>query len=238
MAKKEGIPPDEVRCRRTDGRQWRCTRRVVDGKKLCNIHYLQGRRRQLKQKVPESLKLERKSRKIRKDSEKIRANKVASRSLRTGKMGPVKKEKRCVSEVLDDALRKMKLKRGDLHLELIREFLKRQVEKKKKNEAGDSEWNGETELTRELPYGVMAISQKNSDNVDGFEGVDVKIGSISVSGLHPLRSFRSKNIEPLPMGTMQVAFFDFLYLKHFVFCPAILFQFSAGLNLCNTSCFQ
>ncbi|KAL3522153.1 hypothetical protein ACH5RR_014987 [Cinchona calisaya] len=200
MVKKEEIPPDEFRCRRTDGRQWRCTRRVVDGKKLCHIHYLQGRRRQLKQKVPESLKLERKSKKIKKkDGERIRV---------PSKMAAAKKrQKRCVSEVLDEALRRMKLKRGDLHLELIREFLKRQVEKKKerKENEEESELNGETELTRVLPYGVMAISCKNGDNnACGDEGVDVKIGVNLGFGLNSWRSFRSKNIEPLPISTMQV----------------------------------
>ncbi|XP_071934979.1 lysine-specific demethylase JMJ28-like isoform X3 [Coffea arabica] len=216
MAKKEDIPPDEVRCRRTDGRQWRCTRKVVEGKKLCHIHYLQGRRRQLKQKVPESLKLERKSKKIsKKDGEKIRACSSRSSSRRIVKMALAaavkkKQKKRCVSEVLDEALRRMKLKRGDLHLELIREFLKRQVEKKrlkKKNEEEEereNEWSGETELTRELPNGIMAISQKNSDNAGGHDAVDVKIGENSCSGWNTQRGFRSKNIEPVPLSTMQV----------------------------------
>lgn len=216
MAKKEDIPPDEIRCRRTDGRQWRCTRKVVEGKKLCHIHYLQGRRRQLKQKVPESLKLERKSKKIgKKGAEKIRVCPSRSSSRRIVKMAvaaAVKKKhkKRCVSEVLDEALRRMKLKRGDLHLELIREFLKRQVEKKRlkkeeeEEEEKENEWSGEAELTRELPNGIMAISQKSSDNAGGHDGLDVKIGENSCSGWNIQRSFRSKNIEPVPMSTMQV----------------------------------
>ncbi|XP_027154799.1 lysine-specific demethylase JMJ25 isoform X2 [Coffea eugenioides] len=247
MAKKEDIPPDEVRCRRTDGRQWRCTRKVVEGKKLCHIHYLQGRRRQLKQKVPESLKLERKSKKIsKKDGEKIRACSSRSSSRRIVKMALAaavkkKQKKRCVSEVLDEALRRMKLKRGDLHLELIREFLKRQVEKKrlkKKNEEEEereNEWSGETELTRELPNGIMAISQKNSDNAGGHDAVDVKIGENSCSGWNTQRGFRSKNIEPVPLSTMQVVavevqdlksliLFSHLFLVHFQlnWCTSIL----------------
>ncbi|KAL3519627.1 hypothetical protein ACH5RR_017776 [Cinchona calisaya] len=215
MAKKEEIPPDEFRCRRTDGRQWRCTRRVEDGRKLCHIHYLQGRRRQLKQKVPESLKLERKSKKICKDDgEKIRACSSRSSSRRIAKMAAAalkkkkQQKKRCVSEVLDEALRRMKLKRGDLHLELIKEFLKRQVKKKrlKRRNGEENEGSGgEAELTRELPHGEMAILQKNLDNAGGdHEGVDVKIGENSGLELNAQRSFRSKNIEPIPVSTMQV----------------------------------
>ncbi|XP_073264793.1 lysine-specific demethylase JMJ28 [Populus alba] len=52
--------PDNLRCKRTDGRQWRCNRRVMDDKKLCEIHHLQGRHRQYRRKVPETLKLQRK----------------------------------------------------------------------------------------------------------------------------------------------------------------------------------
>ncbi|CAI9087646.1 OLC1v1021776C7 [Oldenlandia corymbosa var. corymbosa] len=204
MPKKEEIPPDEFRCRRTDGRQWRCSRRVVDGKKLCHIHYLQGRRRQLRQKVPDSLKIERKSKKICKDGGKVRVSGILSSSRSSSSKIESAKKRKNLSEVLDEALRKMKLKRGDLHLELIRAFLKRQVEKKKMKNEEDTECAGETELTRELPNGVMAISQKNADNVDGFDGIDVKIGSNSVSKLRSVRNFRSKNIEPLPISTMQV----------------------------------
>lgn len=197
-------PPEEFRCKRTDGRQWRCKRRAMDGKTLCDIHYLQGKHRQHKQKVPESLKLERNASKKREDS-----NGESSRRVpKLAKKRTVAAEKRRrtgMSEALDEALKKMNLKRGDLHLELIRVFLKRQVEKKKEREFKESSVEDET---RVLPCGVMAISQSNSGllGVQENDGLDVKIGGDSNADSLLQRHFRSKNIEPLPISTMQVGF--------------------------------
>lgn len=207
MAEREELP-DELRCNWTDGWQWRCNRRVTDGKKLCEIHYLQGRHRQHKEKVPDSLKLERKSKKPRNQEslhqiQEIRAkrsDKTPNPAQKSSKKG---KRKRTidVSEALDEALKKMKLKRGDLQLELIREFLKRQVEEKKERQL---QRESEGDLLRELPYGVMAISQLQSPQNFGNAGgsCNVKLGSVSNSLTR--RCFRSKNIEPLPICTMQI----------------------------------
>ncbi|KAI3466625.1 hypothetical protein Pfo_023288 [Paulownia fortunei] len=197
-------PPEELRCKRTDGRQWRCKRQAMDGKTLCDIHYLQGKHRQHKQKVPDSLKLERTVTKKRENS-----NGESSRRVSKMTKMPVavavaeKRRRRCVSETLDEALKRMKLKRGDLHLELIRVFLKRQVEKKKEKELKENAIGDET---RELPYGVMAISQSPSSlqKFRGNDGLDVKIGVDSYGNSFLQRHFRSKNMEPLPIGTMQV----------------------------------
>ncbi|KAA8519899.1 hypothetical protein F0562_014191 [Nyssa sinensis] len=120
--------PDDLRCHRTDGRQWRCTRRVMDDKKLCELHYLQGRHRQHKQKVPISLKLKRKRNKKQNRDYEVQNNEIRARKReKISKTATRAKRRRSVdvSEALDKALKKMKLKRGDLHLELIREFLKR-----------------------------------------------------------------------------------------------------------------
>ncbi|KAK7327985.1 hypothetical protein VNO77_22079 [Canavalia gladiata] len=126
---------EHLRCSRTDGRQWRCRRRAMENLKLCEIHYLQGRHRQYKEKVPESLKLQRK----RKNDDvvgKIRA-----------------KKKRKSAEAL--VARKKQL-------ELIRMVMEREVEKKKRKESQlqlqlhlQSEGD---ELGQELPNGVMAIA--------------------------------------------------------------------------------
>ncbi|CAO2842744.1 unnamed protein product, partial [Amaranthus hypochondriacus] len=48
---------EELRCKRTDGRGWRCKRRVLEGKTLCEIHYEQGRLRQQRITVPDELKI-------------------------------------------------------------------------------------------------------------------------------------------------------------------------------------
>lgn len=199
MAKKEALP-DNLRCNRTDGRQWRCNRPVLEDKKLCEIHYLQGRHRQHKQKVPDSLKLERKPNKPR--NQEIGANKPKNQEFGEKKKGKkIAKRKRSMGEALDETLKKMKLKRGDLQLEMIREFLKRQVEKKKGRELEEREKDKE-DLMRELPNGLMAITPSLSpQKLDNAAPYNVKLGLNSQQ-----RRFRSKNIEPIPISTMQVVF--------------------------------
>ncbi|GFY91787.1 protein B160 [Actinidia rufa] len=202
MDEEEALP-DHLRCKRTDGRQWRCSRRVMEGKKLCEVHHLQGRHRQHKEKVPDSLKLQRK-----KPRSQIQESEPQIRSRKREKEGESqeirvrKREKVGVSEALDEALRKMKLKRGDLQLELIRVFLERQVEKKKERELRKRS-ERETEVMKELPYGVMeispALSQQNLSNAGALCNVKVGFDSSCV----PRRCFRSKNIEPIPISTMQ-----------------------------------
>ncbi|XP_021902247.1 lysine-specific demethylase JMJ25 isoform X3 [Carica papaya] len=210
---------DDLRCKRTDGRQWRCNRRVMDGKKLCELHHLQGRHRQVREKVPESLKMVRKNRRmpnvesVGEINGETRAQRASSRLVRLAKSV---KRKRVIgeSEALDEAVRKMKLKRGDLQLELIRMVLKREVEKRKKlkgkkkkkkkkqsnsNEDGDG---CEEELTRVLPNGVMAISSSSPHFGNAGSSCDIKIGAEPVAVRR--RCFRSKNIEPSPVGTLQV----------------------------------
>ncbi|GMI93364.1 hypothetical protein like AT4G21430 [Hibiscus trionum] len=223
---EEGATPDHLRCNRTDGRQWRCKRRVMEGKKLCELHHIQGRHRQKKQKVPDSMKMQREKRKkkaFEKNKLEIRANLL--------KLARPMKRKRVIggepeaSEALDEAVRKMKLKRGDLPLELIRMVLKREAEKNKKkrkeSECSDFDEEERGDLMRELPNGLMAISSSNPnfDNAGSCSCSGSASGSGSVSGscinvkvgetetntvAITRRRFRSKNIEPLPVGTVQV----------------------------------
>ncbi|KAL6990934.1 hypothetical protein U1Q18_009055, partial [Sarracenia purpurea var. burkii] len=200
--KEDKALPDDLRCKRTDGRQWRCRRRVMENKKLCEIHHLQGRHRQHKEKVPESLKIKRK--KHNQDSE-LQNQEISAR--KRGKEGIPRLAKRSrnvdVSEALDDALRKMKLKRGDLQLELIRGFLQRQVEKKKEKELKK---NGQkdTEMMRELPNGLMAISPALSQQNLNIPNASCNVKLGIDPSLIPRRCFRSKNIEPVPISTMQI----------------------------------
>ncbi|OMO76630.1 hypothetical protein CCACVL1_15541 [Corchorus capsularis] len=217
-----GALPDHLRCKRTDGRQWRCKRRVMEDKKLCEIHHIQGRHRQRKQKVPESLKMQRKNWKrnaFEKNKLEIRAKLL--------KLAKPMKRKRLIggeSEALDEAVRKMKLKRGDLPLELIRMVLKREIEKKKKRKESDcSDFDEDEEeksdMMRQLPNGLMAISSSSPhfDNAASCSGSGSGSGSVSGSCFNvkvgetetntvaiTRRRFRSKNIEPLPVGTLQV----------------------------------
>ncbi|KAF5742225.1 lysine-specific demethylase JMJ25 isoform X1 [Tripterygium wilfordii] len=215
---EKDIPPDHLRCKRTDGRQWRCKKRVMEGLKLCEIHHLQGRHRQYKQKVPESLKIQRKYKKKTKatvNGEAVLENLgIRARRLKLGK--PVKRRGVIIkSEAEDDVVRKIKGKRKDRELELIRMVLKREVEKRKKKtlnlERNDSDnqndSNSEGETTRDLPNGLMAITSCSSGSGGSNSGnvgspCDVKIGAESKPVLR--RCFRSKNIEPVPIGALQM----------------------------------
>jgi lysine-specific demethylase 3 len=85
----------------------------MEDKKLCEIHHLQGRHRQYRRKVPETLKLQRK--KSKKSSASSSNFEALSRvSLKEGKLGKFKKKGK-------------KLKRGDLQLDLIRMVLQREM---------------------------------------------------------------------------------------------------------------
>ncbi|KAJ7968448.1 Lysine-specific demethylase JMJ25 [Quillaja saponaria] len=214
MEEEEALP-DHLRCGRTDGKQWRCRRRVMENMKLCEIHYLQGIHRQHKEKVPESLKIKRRSRKGLSSKDPV-VNNVEIRARKVSKMAKLMKRKRRsseVSEAMGDSSRKKKVKRGDMQLELMRMVLKREVEKRKKQ--GDERKTKKIielekvehqhhELTRELPNGVMAISPapttRDSGNVSSH--CDVKV-DIDLKTIKP-RQFRSKNIERLLSGMLQV----------------------------------
>nr|POE80422.1 lysine-specific demethylase jmj25 [Quercus suber] len=198
MEEEEALA-DHLRCSRTDGRQWRCKRRVMENMKLCEIHYLQGRHRQYKEKVPESLKLQRKKKSKKSQGSKETASTEFGIRVERVKMKRKLKKPARVSgseaALLDETLRKMKSKKkGNLQLELIR------------MDNSEEEEEEEGELTRQLPNGVMAISPvpspspRNFNNVDG--NCDVKVGV--ENGVVRRRCFRSKNIEPLPFGTMQL----------------------------------
>lgn len=211
--------PDHLRCKRTDGRQWRCARRVMENKKLCELHFLQGRLRQNKEKVPASLKLQRKKRNENVNRGSVSGNpeirvEIAKKLTRpVNGIGSVR-----VSEALDKALKKMKLKKGNLRLELIRVFLQRLVERRKKRRLIQ---NMEEELVRELPNGLMAISptpvQHHIDNA----GFQIKLGVDSGSEPAPRRCFRSKNIEPLPIGSLQVFIISQFWLPLCISCYLI-----------------
>ncbi|RIA04061.1 hypothetical protein BRARA_K01833 [Brassica rapa] len=197
MSENEAVP-DEFRCNRSDGKQWRCKRRALEGKKMCETHTSQ-------------LTLKRSKQKAAAESTRSRRGDEASETEREG-LGRSKK-KRERAEAVDEAVRKMKLKRGDLQLDLIRMALKREAEKKKKKPKKKKkkisvnkrfgDFVGE-ELTKVLPYGIMAISPPSptTSNVSSPSPCDVKVGEEPVSLTK--RRFRSKNIEPLPFGKMQV----------------------------------
>lgn len=174
---KVECPPDNLRCSRTDGRQWRCRRPAMENVKLCEIHYLQGRHRQNKEKVPESLKLQRNMKMKKKKKRKNKNDVVEIRSKK-------KKKKKDI----------------DVQLELIKMVLQREIEKKKKN----VNWNNneeseldysEGELRKELPNGVMEIAPVSTPRDIDFH-----------CHVTP-RYFRSKNVDRrVPFDNLQVGF--------------------------------
>ena len=42
---EEELIPDEYRCKRSDGKQWRCIARAMENKTLCEKHYNQAKKR-------------------------------------------------------------------------------------------------------------------------------------------------------------------------------------------------
>ncbi|XP_014517818.1 lysine-specific demethylase JMJ25 isoform X3 [Vigna radiata var. radiata] len=151
--------PEHLRCNRSDGRQWRCRRRVMENLKLCEIHYLQGQHLQHKEKVPESLKLQRKS-----QNDAVETHIGAKRKGNSREAFVNRKNQ----------------------LELIRMVLQREVEKKKKKESQlnlplNLNLHSNHDLRRELPNGVMAIASASTPNVASssryFRSKNVERGS-------------------------------------------------------------
>ncbi|XP_058749821.1 lysine-specific demethylase JMJ28-like [Vicia villosa] len=174
---KQELPPDDLRCSRTDGRQWRCKRRAMENVKLCEVHYLQGRHRQNKERVPESLKL----------SNDVKVKK--------------KKKKNDVVEIRSKKNKKKKRKHVDVQLELIRMVLEREVDKKKNVKRNNNEeielHYSEGELRKELPNGVMEIAPVSTP-------CDVEFQSNGKTFVAP-RYFRSKNVDKrVPFDNLQV----------------------------------
>lgn len=118
----------------------------MENLKLCEIHYLQGQHRQHKEKVPESLKLQRKSQNDAVETQIGAKRKGNSREALVNRRN---------------------------QLELIRMVLQREVEKKKKKESQlnlpvNLNLHSNHDLRRELPNGVMAIASASTPNVASF----------------------------------------------------------------------
>lgn len=221
---QDEILPDHLRCKRTDGRKWRCKRRVMENVKLCEIHYLQGRHRQYKEKVPESLKLQRKRKKnhgVDRDDNTVINHNAGVKARKVVKMAKMMRKRVKLSsdekKDVEGNLGKKVSKKGNKHkqLELIRMVLKREVEKRKKKkkvkrreEEKEEEVEGlyynEGELTKELPNGLMAISMASTaqEYCNVGSQCDVKLCG-DHRAITP-RYFRSKNVERLQEGKLQV----------------------------------
>ncbi|XP_042520675.1 lysine-specific demethylase JMJ25-like [Macadamia integrifolia] len=205
-------PPDHLRCRRSDGRDWRCLMPVMENRSVCEFHFHQARLRQSKKKVPPSMKLKRNT--LREKAAEVSFAVAGRKGFNFQNLGIQPKGKANLAKVLKRTravrvadslikiLKKMKSKKGDLQLELIRVFLRRQMERKKKRTSEGS--NNGREFMRDLPNGLMAISPAPvRDFGNAVLSFDGKLGLDSYASF-TRRCFRSKNIEPLPVGPLQI----------------------------------
>lgn len=53
--------PDDLRCKRSDGKQWRCTAMSMPDKTVCEKHYIQAKKRAANSALKASMKKKRKS---------------------------------------------------------------------------------------------------------------------------------------------------------------------------------
>uniref|UniRef100_A0A7N0UJJ8 Lysine-specific demethylase JMJ25 n=1 Tax=Kalanchoe fedtschenkoi TaxID=63787 RepID=A0A7N0UJJ8_KALFE len=197
----EELLPDHLRCTRTDGKTWRCYRRIKDGATLCENHYIQGRLRQVRAVVPESLKLQRRDRVSLLKCSQLQVLKTgAGKRKRPVKWRPWSE----FSEALDDALRRLQLKKSDMELQLLKAYLKRRAEKLERQRQVVGDGYRLKEVTKDLLFGAMTISASPALQATDLARppCNVKIGSDpdSLSGV----SFRSKNIEPVSIGPSKV----------------------------------
>ncbi|KAL5976256.1 hypothetical protein ACLOJK_020586 [Asimina triloba] len=181
----DGAVPDHLRCRRTDGRQWRCARRALDNLSFCELHHLQARRRQSKLAVPDSLKL-----RSKKKSEGARCR---DRGMRV-EARPFKPLRALRRRELQGELLQMVLKWLEERKKNMRAAEMKNVWRKSKRNGGD--------LMKDLPNGVMAISLAPARySGGGFKPCERKIRFDS--SLFMRRCFRSKNVESLPLSSFQ-----------------------------------
>ncbi|XP_018460844.1 lysine-specific demethylase JMJ28 isoform X2 [Raphanus sativus] len=208
MSANEAIP-DEFRCNRSDGKQWRCKRRALEGKKLCETHTSQLTLKRDREKAAAAAAAASSTMKLARSSKGDEsASSKEGGIIRDSELGESKKRKREAEEADDDeAVRKMQL-------DLIGLALKREAEKKnkkkipkkipkkkeKKKKKGFNGFVGE-ELTKVLPNGIMSISPPSPTTSDVSSPCDVKVGQEAISITS--RRFRSKNIDRFPFRKMQ-----------------------------------
>ncbi|XP_024988763.1 lysine-specific demethylase JMJ25-like isoform X1 [Cynara cardunculus var. scolymus] len=166
---KVNVPlPDEIRCKRSDGKRWQCSLPPMEGKIFCQAHYLQSRHRQLRKPVPDSLKLDRATR---------------------NKLVPKLEE-----ESNDLPRRGGKRKRAETS-----------TVPRKRGKKDKSILNPEKAVVKELKYGLMEIPQASpsSAQLKRPGSPKSKIG-VAASQSVLRRPIRSKNVEPIPMATLQM----------------------------------
>ncbi|KAL8268137.1 hypothetical protein R6Q59_001935 [Mikania micrantha] len=174
---------DEQRCKRSDGRGWRCRRLVADGKAYCETHIQQALLRQRRQPVPDHLKLERAKR-----------SPIVPKSEQDSEDGvtdaPVSRRKRKMPETSEGVL--------DVPRKKARKVKK---EDSAVGSSDQSEIGGP--IVVDLTMGRMEIAPaKSSASAQRKEGSPtIKIGACSSAGLR--RPIRSKNCEPVPTPAVK-----------------------------------
>ncbi|MQL86282.1 hypothetical protein Taro_018823 [Colocasia esculenta] len=184
---KEAAVPEPFRCRRTDGKQWRCSRRAKDGISFCELHHLQAQHRQARRPVPEALKLPH-CRRGGGDRGSIpvagprRGPKKGKRGGRRGGRGRVGKKERGKKG-------REKKGNGELAMELIRMVLRQMLQRREEKEKRRREEAAAEERAKE----------------GAGEAMEQKLELSSSSFLR--WCFRSKNVErpPLVASSLMVS---------------------------------
>ncbi|XP_073005174.1 E3 ubiquitin-protein ligase JMJ24-like isoform X1 [Typha latifolia] len=221
--------PDEVRCRRTDGRRWRCSDRAMPGFTFCqhHLHLLQRNQAKIKSPPPtpppppppQPPAKRRRREKTQKEEELMTPAKI-----RRVKKSPVPDHLRCrradgrkwrCSErsMPGVSFCEYHYERARLNQVKVKSSVDPTVRKRRRKEETAAEKRGEKErkmtsaaagMTRELPNGMMTISSPAKARSDPIQ----EAGSVSPLdrklGFEPVlrRCIRSKNVEPLPVGTI------------------------------------
>ncbi|XP_078436946.1 lysine-specific demethylase JMJ28-like [Wolffia australiana] len=189
------LPPETLRCRRSDGKQWQCTHLAVKGKFHCETHLLQFRRR-LRQ-PPVNLPQCRRT-----DGKQWRCPRPALKGLSCCELHHRQAALRASRRPVPDSLKlpraqsrkpisnfnpnspkkkKKKMPSKELTMELIGMVVRRLLRRREEREKRKRE-------EREVGDGTSPSSSSSSSSVISFENV----GSVSSFLRWP---FRSKNAE-------------------------------------------
>ncbi|KAI3745468.1 hypothetical protein L1987_58582 [Smallanthus sonchifolius] len=165
------------RCKRSDGKGWRCCRLVAEGKGYCETHIQQAQLRQKRQPVPDHLKLER---------------------TRRAPIVP-KSEQESDDGVTDVVVRRSK-RRVKEESESVSDVPRKRVRKIKKEDSGEGR-----SVVMKLKHGIMEIDPGTSSSSLQHKAGSLEV-KIRAPGTGFRRPVRSKNREPVPIVVEKVVF--------------------------------
>lgn len=179
--------PDDLRCRRSDGRSWRCPRRAVSGVSFCEHHYGQAQRHAAQRAAPAEPK-----------------EKRGVSALVAVDHPPEKRRKR--GGAMDELVRVA-----------VRRQVKRSEERRKRGKTSKEAKGKEVVINLPNGVmAISPTPLKGLGNADppldqklglGFNGADFS----------SQRRFRSKNLEPVPIQSISVSLSVHFWLRCDIF---------------------